>query len=84
MPPGSELTWGALTGGLQPFPIALDLYRYIVFGDPNWDWKTMDFDKDIAAGEEKAGKVLDAIDPDLRAFKARGGQLICITAGTIS
>ena len=76
MPPGSELTWGALTGGPQPFPIAVDFYRYIVFGDPNWDWKTMDFDKDVAAGEEKAGKVLNAIDPDLRAFKARGGKLI--------
>jgi feruloyl esterase len=76
MPPGSELTWGALIGGPQPFPIAVDFYRYVVFGDPNWDWKTMDFDKDVAAGEEKAGKVLNAIDPDLRAFKARGGKLI--------
>ena len=76
MPPGSELTWGALTGGPQPFSIAVDFYRYFVFADPNWDWKTMDFDKDVAAGEEKAGKVLNATDPDLRAFKARGGKLI--------
>ena len=76
MPPGSELTWGALTGGPQPFPIAVDFYRYFVFGDPNWDWKAMDFDKDVAAGAEKVGKVLDAVDPDLRAFKARGGKLI--------
>ena len=76
MPPGSELTWGALTGGTQPFSIALDFYKYFVFADPTWDWKTMDFDKDVAAGEEKAGKVLNAIDPDLRAFKARGGKLI--------
>ena len=76
MPPGSELTWGALTGGTQPFPIAVDFYKYFVFDDPTWDWKTMDFDKDVAAGEEKAGKVLNAIDPDLRAFKARGGKLI--------
>ena len=76
MRPGSELTWTALAGGPQPFPIALDFYRYFVFGDPNWDWTTMDFDKDIAAGEEKVGKVLDATNPDLRAFKARGGKLI--------
>jgi feruloyl esterase len=76
MVPGSEVTWGALVGGPQPFGIALDFYRYFVFGDPNWDWKTMDYDKDIAAGEEKVGKVLNAIDPDLRAFKARGGKLI--------
>jgi feruloyl esterase len=76
MPPGSELTWNALAGGPQPFPIAVDFYRYIVFADANWDWKTMDFDKDVAAGEEKAGKAMNAIDPDLSAFKARGGKLI--------
>ncbi len=76
MVPGSELTWGALVGGPQPLSIAVDFYRYFVFADPNWDWKTMDFDKDVAAGEEKVGKVLNAIDPDLRAFKARGGKLI--------
>ena len=76
MVPGSELTWSAIVGGAQPLSLAVDFYKYFVFSDPNWDWKTMDFDKDIAAGEEKAGKVLDAIDPDLRAFKARGGKLI--------
>jgi feruloyl esterase len=54
----------------------VDFYKYFVFGDPNWDWKTMDFDKDIAAGEEKVGKVLNAVDPNLRAFRARGGKLI--------
>jgi feruloyl esterase len=76
MVPGSETTWGALAGGPQPFSIATDFYKYFVFSDPDWDWKTMDFDKDIAVGEEKVGKVLNAIDPDLRPFKARGGKLI--------
>ena len=76
MAPGSELTWGALTGGPQPLSLALDFYRYFVFADPNWDWKTMDFDKDVATGEEKFGTVLNAVDPDLRAFKARGGKLV--------
>ena len=75
-PPGSEVTWGAMAGGPEPFPIARDFYRYFVFADPNWDWKTIDFDKDVAAGEAKFATVLDAADPDLRAFKARGGKLI--------
>jgi feruloyl esterase len=74
--PGSELTWSALAGGPQPFSIAVDFYKYFVFGNPDWDWKTMDFDKDIAVGEAKVGPVLNAVDPDLRAFKARGGKLI--------
>jgi feruloyl esterase len=76
MPRGSELTWGALTGGPQPFTIAVDFYRYFVFSDPQWDWKTMDFDKDVAAGEAKVREVMDATNPDLRAFKARGGRLL--------
>jgi len=76
MPPGSELTWGALAGGPQPFPIAVDFYKYFVFANPDWDWTTMDFDKDVAAGEAKVGKVMNAVDPDLRAFKSRGGKLI--------
>jgi feruloyl esterase len=76
MVPGSELTWTALAGGPQPFSIAVDFYKYFVFSNPEWDWKTMDFDKDIEAGEAKVGKVLNAIDPDLKAFKARGGKLI--------
>ncbi len=75
-PPGSEVTWGAMTGGPEPFPIARDFYRYFVFADPNWDWKTFDFDKDIAAGAAKFATVLDATDPDLRAFKNRAGKLI--------
>jgi len=76
MPPGSELTWNALAGGPQPFPIATDFYKYFVFADPNWDWKTMDFDKGVAAGEDRFGKILNATDPNLRAFRARGGKLV--------
>ena len=76
MPPGSELTWGALTGGPQPFAIALDFFRYFVFADPNWDWRTMDFDQAVAAADQKVGAVLNAVDPDLSGFKARGGKLL--------
>jgi feruloyl esterase len=76
MVPGSEQTWGALAGGAQPFSIALDFYRYFVFGDADWDWRTFDFDKDVAAGEAKFAKVLDATDPNLTPFKDSGGKLI--------
>ena len=75
-PPGSELTWGAMTGGPEPFAIARDFYRYFVFEDASWDWKTFDFDKDVAAATAKFSTVLDATNPDLSAFKARGGKLI--------
>lgn len=76
LPPGSERTWSALAGGPQPFLIAVDFYRYFVHANPAWDWKTMDFDKDVAVAEERFGQMLNATDPNLKAFKARGGKLI--------
>jgi feruloyl esterase len=75
MAPGSEITWTAMAGA-QPFPIPVDFYKYFVYSNPEWDWKQFDFDKDIAAGDEKFGKLLNAIDPDLKAFKNHGGKLI--------
>jgi tannase/feruloyl esterase len=51
--------------------------RYMAFGkpDPAYDWKAFDFDKDPARmGEIR--RLLNATDPDLSAFRARGGKLL--------
>jgi feruloyl esterase len=76
MAPGSELTWGALAGGPQPFSIPVDFYKYFVHSDPNWDWRTIDFDRDVVSIDQKFAKLMNATDSDLKAFKARGGKLI--------
>ena len=76
MAPGGELTWTALAGGPQPFSIPVDFYKYFVRSDPSWDWKTIDFDKDVVAIDEKFAQLMNATDPNLRAFKSRGGKLI--------
>ena len=76
MPTGGELTWNALAGGPQPFSILVDFYKYFVHADPDWDWKTFDFDKDIAAADKKFAALINAVDPDLSAFKSRGGKLV--------
>ncbi len=76
MPPGSELTWTAVSGGPQPFQIPVETQKYFVNGNANWDWKTFDFDKDVAATDEKLAASMNAIDPNLAAFKSRGGKLI--------
>lgn len=75
MAPGSEITWRAIAGD-QPFAIPVDFYKYFVFSNPDWDWKTLDFDKDLAAADEKFGKLMNATDPDLKDFKKRAGKLI--------
>jgi feruloyl esterase len=72
--PGSELGWSTMAGP-EPFTIGLDLFRYVVFGNPDWDFRAFDFDADVAR-TEKASAVLNALDPDLKKFRARGGKLI--------
>src|SRR5262249_33349280 len=52
--PGSELGWGLLMGGPEPYSVPLDQYRYIVFHDQKWDWRTFQLTRRLAAGE-KAG-----------------------------
>jgi len=74
--PGGETQWQPLVGGPQPFPIGPAIYGHMVFEDPNWDWRTFNYDSDLAAARAKLGDVMDAMDPDLRPFKARGGKLI--------
>jgi hypothetical protein len=82
MPPGGELGWAGLAGGPGPTRRALKVFKYFVFEDPNWDWRTFDFDRDVARTDAKIGSVLAAMNPHLRGFKARGGSSSCITVGT--
>jgi hypothetical protein len=51
-------------------------YGDAVFEQSDWDFRTLDFDRDVAFGETKAGPVLNATNPDLRSFRANGGKLI--------
>lgn len=51
-------------------------FRYVVFEDPSWDWRTLDFDRDVRTMDAKVADVVNAVDPDLAAFDARGGKLL--------
>ena len=72
--PGSELGWATMAGP-EPFTIGMDLFRYVVFQDPSWDFRKFDFDADVAR-TLKASSDLNALDPDLKKFASRGGRLI--------
>jgi feruloyl esterase len=73
---GSEMGWAALAGGPQPFQIAADHFKFVVFKDSSWDFRTLDFDKDIARADQIDSGLLNANDPDLRPFFARGGKIL--------
>src|SRR6185369_12466775 len=74
--PGSELGWGLLMAGPDPYSNPLDQYRYMVFNDPNWDWRTFDLDRDLAAAEKAGAGTLSAVSTDLGAFARHGGKLL--------
>ena len=74
MPPGSELGWRMLTGA-APAETALGTFRSVLYQDPKWHWRAFDLDRDTALADEKLG-YMNAVDPDLKAFKARGGKLL--------
>jgi feruloyl esterase len=72
--PGSELGWNTMAGA-QPFGPGVDLFKYIVFSDPNWDFKTLNWDSHIDM-TLKASKDMDAMDPNLKPFFDRGGKIV--------
>jgi feruloyl esterase len=74
--PGSELGWAPMVGGKEPNDIGLSTFKYQSYGNPNWDWRNFDLDKDTQAADESEKGNVNATNPDLSRFKARGGKLL--------
>jgi len=74
--PGSEAGW-ELLAALRPEPNVIDLgmFRLVAHQDPGWDWRLFNLDRDVALADQKAGS-MTAVNPDLSAFKVRGGKLL--------
>jgi hypothetical protein len=75
-PPGSEQQFMMLTQGAEPFPVATSYFRDIVFDDPQWDFKSYDYDKDLAASYEAGSDILDVPSGGLNKFVEGGGKLL--------
>jgi Tannase and feruloyl esterase len=74
--PGTELGWGVQALGPEPSANIYDQYRYVVFKDPAWDWKTFNFDSDVVRGDLPENLVMNATDPDMKPFFSHGGKLL--------
>ena len=72
--PGSETGWNVIAGGPQPPGVSLGSFQ-VAYNDANWDWRGFDLDRDVKVVDEKAG-FINAVSPDLEAFKGRGGKLL--------
>ena len=66
--PGPGATLDAIFSG--------SFYSSFVFEDPKWKVGQFNFDKDVAKTEAKVGGILNAGNPDLRAFRSHGGKLL--------
>jgi feruloyl esterase len=73
--PGSELAWNGLAGP-QPAGEAVDLFKYLVFNNEQWDFRTLRFDSAVADADNAAGDVLNATDSNLTPYFDRGGKLL--------
>src|SRR4051812_17131803 len=71
---GSELGWTTF-GNTQPFPIGVQMYQEL-FRDPEWNYKTLNFDADMARIDAIEKGNINAMDPNLKPFIARNGKLI--------
>ena len=80
---GEAQGWGRWISGTAPgdnqaliYSFASNFFRYIVFADPSYDVGKLNFDSDVAITDAKTAATFNSYDPDLSAFRARGGKLI--------
>jgi feruloyl esterase len=67
---------GDINGKMEP---AFDSLFKWVFNPPPWQWRTFDFDHNVAAVDDMLAPDLNANSTDLWRFKNHGGKLILYT-----
>lgn len=73
---GSELGWGRLVAAGNLGNLGRAYFGNLVFQNPEWDYRTFDFDGHMTLAESKVGALGDAINPDLSPAKRRGVKII--------
>jgi feruloyl esterase len=74
--PGSELGWAGMAGGPEPNAILNDHFKYVVFKDPNWDWKTLNFNSDVDLTRSTDHGTIDATNPFIQAYLVRSRLIL--------
>jgi hypothetical protein len=81
--PGGESGWAQwITGSAPDKSIEFSMSvqgggdAYFLHQDPAYNYRAFDIERDVKVREEKMGPMLNATDPDLQAFKKRGGKLL--------
>lgn len=82
--PGGEAGsggWSLWIAGSAPtkslgYGFGTQFFANMVFDNAAWDYHTFNVDQGLKAADDKVGRYLNATDPDLKRFQARGGKLI--------
>jgi len=82
--PGAETGlggWGAWITGFSPGKSAQLAFANGFFGDmlsqdASWDFRKMNFDSDMKIADDRGAQIFNATDPNMKAFKDRGGKLL--------
>jgi len=73
--PGSEMGWSTLSGP-KPMDLAVEVYKYLVFQDPKWDYMTFNAEADVARADKAISSAMNSVDPNLKPLFAHGGKLL--------
>ena len=78
---GGEGGWGLWITGPAPAKSLMAFFGNGFFSDmvydkPDWDYKTFNVDAGLKAANEKTAQALNAVNPDMKAFRSHGGKLI--------
>jgi feruloyl esterase len=68
--------WSLIIGGPRPFVVADLVTRITLFNDPNYDFRTFDFDAHTDLMFERLGPIWNATHPDLRRAQRNGTKII--------
>jgi feruloyl esterase len=68
--PGSELGWKAVAGGPDPLVTAVSYFRYVLFKNPSWDFRNLNYDQDVTLADQVDGKLMNSLARDNKELPA--------------
>lgn len=79
--PASWPSW--ITGATQQahsqamgYQFSSNAFKYFAYNDPDYDFLKLDTAREFERAKAKMSPIIDSPNPDLRAFRARGGKLL--------
>ena len=73
---GGEMGWSGLVANRSATGLPNGYFANLVFASPQWDFRTFNFDSDMATADEKIGRLGNAVSMDYSAASRRGVKII--------